>query len=136
MRELNLPPGSIVVGVDGSDHAQRAVDLAATEAQLQRRPLAAVYARPPVDRRITSWAVYGGAMPSLPEGEGHVRSMLTDAVAAVTEQYPGSRSPATPWKTVVLSVKPGWPTTVAGESLAGNSLRVHPRGREGFSVSS
>jgi nucleotide-binding universal stress UspA family protein len=45
-------PGSIVVGIDGSDGAERALVWAAAQARLERRPLVLVHA---VDARLNLW---------------------------------------------------------------------------------
>ena len=39
-----VAPGSIIVGVDGSEHAERALRWAAEQAHLEHRPLVAVVA--------------------------------------------------------------------------------------------
>jgi nucleotide-binding universal stress UspA family protein len=43
MTNFHVPPGSIVVGVDGSEDAARAVSWAAVQADLENRPLALVH---------------------------------------------------------------------------------------------
>lgn len=42
--ETNIPSGSVVVGVDGSEHSDRALEWAAGEAASERRPLVLVHA--------------------------------------------------------------------------------------------
>lgn len=48
MRIHDIPPGSIVVGVDGSEHSQQALDWAADAAARQHRLLALVHSRDPL----------------------------------------------------------------------------------------
>jgi nucleotide-binding universal stress UspA family protein len=45
-------PGSIVVGLDGSEHAERALDWAAHQAALEHRPLALVHGFHPVTQTV------------------------------------------------------------------------------------
>jgi nucleotide-binding universal stress UspA family protein len=52
----HIEPGSIVVAVDGSPHAERAVAWAATEARLEHRPLVVVAATDPSNIRAAGWA--------------------------------------------------------------------------------
>ena len=55
MTKTLLPAGCIVVGVDGSDHATRAVAWAAEQASLEGRPLAVVHSTALNSVRGTSW---------------------------------------------------------------------------------
>jgi nucleotide-binding universal stress UspA family protein len=50
-----LPAGCIVVGVDGSEHADRAVTWAARQAVLERRTLALVHCTDQISVRGTAW---------------------------------------------------------------------------------
>ncbi|HCB06691.1 MAG TPA: hypothetical protein DEQ43_21025 [Nocardioides bacterium] len=50
-----IPRGSIVVGVDGSEHADRAVDWAAEQAALEHRTLALVHGADQLVLRDTAW---------------------------------------------------------------------------------
>ena len=47
MSTASVPSGSIVVGVDGSEHAERALAWAVEQARLVNRPLALVHCAPP-----------------------------------------------------------------------------------------
>lgn len=49
MNPTPLPPGSIVVGLDGSAHSAIALDWAVEQARLEHRPLVLVHAASPVD---------------------------------------------------------------------------------------
>jgi nucleotide-binding universal stress UspA family protein len=51
----NIQPGSIVVGVDGSPDADRAVQWAAEQAALERRPLVVFAAVSPTPAMVGSW---------------------------------------------------------------------------------
>jgi nucleotide-binding universal stress UspA family protein len=51
----NIQPGSIVVGVDGSPDADRAVHWAAEQAALERRPLVVFAAVSPTPAMVGSW---------------------------------------------------------------------------------
>jgi len=50
-----VPPGAVVVGVDGSEDAGRAVSWAAAQAELERRTLAIVHSTDQVALRDTAW---------------------------------------------------------------------------------
>jgi nucleotide-binding universal stress UspA family protein len=58
---LHIEPGSIIVGVDGSADAERALRWAAEQASLQRRPLAVVTAAGIDQVRAVTWAGAAGA---------------------------------------------------------------------------
>ena len=90
MRNEQVAPGTIVVGVDGSDHAKRALDWAAEQAALEGRPLTVVHvadgdALPPRAR-----AGYAGAEPQpVPDPLSTARAIVHDAVALVEAARPG-----------------------------------------------
>lgn len=71
--ELDVPSGAVVVGVDGSGRARRAVDWAAGEAERRGAPLYAVFA--------VEWPVMVEGMPPMSEEE-----LLAPARAAVEEE--------------------------------------------------
>ena len=48
MNDTTIPTGSIVVGVDGSEAAGRALDWAATQAHIEGRALVIAHAVPPL----------------------------------------------------------------------------------------
>jgi len=58
---LHIEPGSIIVGVDGSADAERALRWAAEQASLERRPLAVVTAAGIDQVRAVTWAGAAGA---------------------------------------------------------------------------
>jgi nucleotide-binding universal stress UspA family protein len=55
MTRYGVPPGSVVVGVDGSEDSERAVAWAAQQSVLERRPLAIVHSSEQVALRDTAW---------------------------------------------------------------------------------
>lgn len=55
MRMSGIPNGSIVVGVDGSEHSDRAVDWAARQAELEGRTLVVVHSCERIPLRDTAW---------------------------------------------------------------------------------
>jgi nucleotide-binding universal stress UspA family protein len=55
-----ITPGTIVVAVDGSPHADLALAWAADEARLTRRPLAVVHAEKPVGAQERGWLAQAG----------------------------------------------------------------------------
>ena len=55
MTRFGVPPGSIVVGVDGSEDAARSITWAATQALLERRVLAIVHSTDQLALRDTAW---------------------------------------------------------------------------------
>ena len=63
MTPTTITPGSIVVAVDGSKHAARAVNWAAEQAHLEKRPLAIVHAAGEGDLRTAAWAGAGEDRP-------------------------------------------------------------------------
>lgn len=80
---INAPslvkPGSILVGVDGSDDGLRAVDYAAVEAQLQRAPLHIVTAVPPATA-----TAFGLALPFM--SSDSVREAAEQATSAASRR--------------------------------------------------
>lgn len=65
MTTERVPNGSIVVGVDGSEHADRAVEWAAVQAQQQKRTLVVLHSGEPVLGRDTAWLTVQGIDPTL-----------------------------------------------------------------------
>jgi nucleotide-binding universal stress UspA family protein len=55
-----IRPGSVVVGVDGSSHADQALAWAAGEARLTHRPLSIVYAEKPLGSQERGWLAQAG----------------------------------------------------------------------------
>lgn len=87
---LNIEPGSIIVGVDGSADAERALRWAAEQASLERRRLAVVTAAGIDQVHAVTWA---GAVGSLviPTADliEHVRAIAQEAAAAAHQLRPG-----------------------------------------------
>lgn len=61
---LPAPAGAIVVGVDGSEHADRAADWAAADAVARRRPLVLVHGSRTLGPSGTAWVAGSGADPT------------------------------------------------------------------------
>jgi len=84
-----ITPGSIVVAVDGSKHAARAVSWAAEQAHLEQRPLAVVHAAGEGDVRTAAMASIEGARPgALPDVLHHARAVVDDAVELARSLWP------------------------------------------------
>lgn len=81
---LNIEPGSIVVGVDGSADADRALVWAAKEAALERRPIAVVTAAGIDQANAVAWAAASGSLrtapPALLEGARAVADRAVESV--------------------------------------------------------
>ncbi len=90
MSNEEATPGTIVVGVDGSTHAQRALAWAAEQAVLEGRPLTIVHVADGRDLPPAVRAGYAGAVPqSTPDGLTTAREVVRDAVAVVEQMHPG-----------------------------------------------
>jgi nucleotide-binding universal stress UspA family protein len=85
-----VPPGSIVVGFDGSEHAARALDWAAAQAALEHRRLAVVHGFHPVARTLLgALTMEGGDRPELLHAlRAAERCSLHDAAERVRSAYP------------------------------------------------
>lgn len=87
---LNIKPGSIIVGVDGSADAERALRWAAEQASLERRPLAVVTAAGIDQVQAVTWAgaagVYAAPTADLVQ---HVQTVADAAAESVTQVRPG-----------------------------------------------
>lgn len=86
---LDIEPGSIIVGVDGSADADRALRWAALDASRERRPLAVVSAAGIDQVGAVTWA--GASTYVVPVGEiiSRVRSVAEDAASAAHRLRPG-----------------------------------------------
>ena len=83
MEEPRITPGSIVVGVDGSEHADRAVDWAARQAALEHRPLTVLHCADELVLRSTGWLdAQGIDHVQLRAALGRVAQSVVDAGAA------------------------------------------------------
>ena len=87
MTKTLIPPGTIVVGLDGSPSAERALDWAITQAVRERRQLTLAHA---IDHMRTLWADPTGAAIPAVSGVMHddAREMLALARARVNERAP------------------------------------------------
>ena len=84
-----IPPGSIVVAVDGSEHALRAVAWAAEQANLEHRRLMALSVSPSGRAWRSSQSGEGSAGPSAAEDPAQAAHAIADeAVALVREVDP------------------------------------------------
>lgn len=86
---LTIEPGSIVVGVDGSADAERALAWAAKEAALERRPVAVVTAAGIDQANAAAWAGASGSLVIAPAPLiGEVRAVADRAADSVRERRP------------------------------------------------
>ncbi len=84
-----ITPGSIIVAVDGSKHAARAVSWAAEQAHLEKRPLAVVHAAGEGDVRSVAMASIEGVRPgALPDVLHHARGVVGEAVELARSLWP------------------------------------------------
>jgi nucleotide-binding universal stress UspA family protein len=89
MTKVDITPGSIVAGVDGSEHANRAVLWAAEQAALEGRPLAILYAAGEADIRGGAWASVEGVFPyKLLDVLGTARAVVQEAAALALSSHP------------------------------------------------
>ncbi len=78
MTTSSITPGSIVVAVDGSKHAARAINWAAAQARLEQRPLAVVHAAGVGDIRSATWAGVAGSEPYVLPDLLHSSQIIVD----------------------------------------------------------
>ena len=83
MKNEPVAPGTVLVGVDGSQHANRALTWAAEQAVLEGRPLTVVHAAHEGDVRTAAWV---GAMPDVLDS---AREVVREAVTLVEAKHPG-----------------------------------------------
>lgn len=84
------PGGTIVVGVDGSEHAERALAWAAEQASLERRPLTVLNASDPFGTNQSLYLASGGIAPHevlLAERDAR-RSLVEGAAERVRATHP------------------------------------------------
>lgn len=93
MNIQEIPPGSIVVGVDGSEHSERALSWAADAAARQHRLLAIVHSRDPLvpgyGASIGAWAVDWVAVER--EATAAAKAALSDDADRARQQHPELR---------------------------------------------
>ncbi|MFB9312716.1 universal stress protein [Nocardioides plantarum] len=86
MKIQDIPVGSVIVGLDGSDHSRRALAWAVGAAERERRPLALVHACVPMSPS------YGYASGGLPVDWAEVnRAATRDALASLHLEAEGVR---------------------------------------------
>ena len=86
---LDIEPGSIIVGVDGSADADRALRWAAEEASRERRPLVVVTAAGIDQVGAVTWAGAGTYVVPVSDMIDQVRIVAEDAAASVHKLRPG-----------------------------------------------
>ena len=87
-----LPAGGIVVGIDGSEHAGRALEWAATQAELEHRTLVLAHADGAGIAQATTTVGAGLPLPGLLEDvHAATRHLLDDAAARVSADHPDLR---------------------------------------------
>lgn len=86
---IHIEPGSIVVGVDGSTDAERALRWGAEEASRERRPLAVVAAAGIDQVGAVTWAGAGTYVVPVADLIEQVRAVAEDAAASVHRLRPG-----------------------------------------------
>lgn len=88
---LDIEPGTIIVGVDGSADAERALRWAAEEASRERRPLVVITAAGIDQVGAVTWAGAGSYVVPVADLIAQVRTVAEDAVASVQKLRPGLR---------------------------------------------
>lgn len=86
MRNPAIPAGTIIVGVDGSEHAERALRWAAGQARLEGRQLTLVHAAGEGDLRSVAWV--SGAAAALPGLMKSAQEVIGTAVALTESVFP------------------------------------------------
>jgi nucleotide-binding universal stress UspA family protein len=86
MRNERFTPGTIIVGVDGSEHAERALRWAVRQAGLEGRQLTLIHAAGVGDLRSVAWA--SGAAEALPDLLDTAQEVIGTAVALAESMHP------------------------------------------------
>lgn len=86
MTNERVAPGTVIVGVDGSEHAQRAVRWAADQAGLEGRQLTVVHAAREGDLRSAGWV--GGEAAALTHLMKTANDVVAEAVALAEAHRP------------------------------------------------
>ena len=129
MTKSSLPAGCIVVGVDGSEHAERAITWAAAQAALEGRTLALVHSADQLVLREHSLAGHAGHRPPRADpraelcGAGRPRDAAREraTLAAPASRCSPSWStpiPARPWSTCPRTRTCSWWAREAGARCA------------------
>lgn len=113
-----VPPGAVVVGVDGSVHAERAMAWAAEEAEHRGVPLVLLHADLPLSTVNAVWLTSTGidAAQLRRDGERAVRAVLDREAAALRSARPGLE--------VVVALCPDDPRQALVEASATAALVV------------
>lgn len=120
----HIPPGSVVVGVDGSAHAERAVAWAADHAERHHRPLALVHAEDPFSTANGVWLSSAGIDPVT------LRREIEEAGAALLERTAASTREGHPLLQVVTAYRPSDPRqALITASAEAATVVVGSRGR-------
>lgn len=92
MTITSIVPGSIVVGVDGSAASERALDWAAEQAALERRPLTIVHATAPLGSVENAWLAQAGVdhTQMLADIRDETEQLLTEAADRARALAPGA----------------------------------------------
>lgn len=85
-----VPSGAVVVGVDGSEHADRAADWAAAHAAAAKRPLVLVHGSRTLGPSGTAWIAGSGADPTpMLEGlDAEGEAILEETRERLSSRYP------------------------------------------------
>ena len=91
MNTEHVPADSIVVGIDGSDPSDAALDWAASEAALSRRPLVIAHAAPFPAASSNAWLGSMGIDPPLVHEQlrAESRTLLDTATERIAAAHPG-----------------------------------------------
>lgn len=113
----------IVVGIDGSEHAQRALEWAAHEARLRSASLEVVYAW-----QVPTYVGYG----VLPAPEFDLSELRNAALARVDEAVAGLNGEATGVTIERRVIEGVAPEVLVAEARDADLLVIGSRGRGGF----
>lgn len=86
MKNERVTPGTIIVGVDGSEHAERALKWAAGQARLEGRQLTIVHAAGVGDIRSAAWV--GDEAVALSKTMETAQGVIRDALASTEAFHP------------------------------------------------
>lgn len=87
MRISDIPSRAIVVAVDGSDHANRAVLLAADQAAVEARPLVVLHAGGPGAMGDIAWGAHEGIQPQGLDDALRSAQLLAGEAAELAERH-------------------------------------------------
>lgn len=84
----HITPGSVVVGYDGSDHAERALRWAADQAELERRTLDVVHTVDVSESQMLAAGAMGAATVLMADLVRSAEPLVATAVAHVSARHP------------------------------------------------